>query len=236
MIDDVIQYNIITKFGYLCCLGNKACAQGYISDKKDILFLSGEHTNCCCAVGNSDSTSSLGEDSSNAQNSGDEDGERVTNHLEHSHSSNNMIDESTESTPASKSSSALSPGSHTAIPTHVQSRKGHRRTGSDPFASPGGQYKLGRHSLQHNFHRTHSYQNGHFNMAGSTPTSPINARHDFRGEVATFKATSAGIISTLSYCIEAMIKKEEHWQKRLEKVLHYNICISHNTPLVVLYF
>lgn len=129
-----------------------------------------------------------------------------------------------ESTPASKSANTLSPGSHAAIPTHVQSqsRQGHRRTGSDPFASPGGQfYKLGRHSLQHNFHRTHSYHNGHFTAAGSTPTSPINARHDFRGEVATFKATSAGIISTLSYCIEAMIKKEEHWQKRLEKVQSY---------------
>lgn len=170
-----------------------------------------------CHVGNSDSTSSLGEDSSIAQISGDEDGERVTNHLEHSHSSSNVVD---ESTPASRSSNALSPGSHPAIPTHVQSRQGHRRTGSDPFASPGGQfYKLGRHSLQHNFHRTHSYHNGHFSMAGSTPTSPINARHDFRGEMATFKATSAGIISTLSYCIEAMIKKEEHWQKRLEKVI-----------------
>lgn len=185
----------------------------------------------CCAAGNSDSTSSLGEDSSIAQNSGDEDGERVANHFEHSHSSNNMISESTESTPASKSSSALSPGSHTAIPTHIQSQKGHRRTGSDPFASPGGQYKPGRHSMQHNFHRTHSYHNGHFNVAGSTPTSPINARHDFRGEVATFKATSTGIISTLSYCIEAMIKKEEHWQKRLEKVLYSSTGIFTYTPL-----
>lgn len=160
----------------------------------------------------------MGEDSSIAQNSGDEDGERVTNHLEHSHSSNNVVG---ESTPASKSTVTLSPGSHSAIPTHVQSRQGHRRTGSDPFANPSGQfYKLGRHSLQHNFHRTHSYHNGHFNSTatGSTPTSPINTRHDFRSEVATFKATSAGIVSTLSYCIEAMIKKEEHWQKRLEKV------------------
>jgi len=171
----------------------------------------------CCSAGNSDSTSSLGEDSSIAQHSGDEDGERVANHIENSHFSNNVVD---ESTPVSRSSNTLSPGSHPAIPTHVQSRQGHRRTGSDPFASPGGQFhKLGRHSLQHNFHRTHSYHNGHFSTAGSTPTSPINARHDFRGEMATFKATSAGIISTLSYCIEAMIKKEEHWQKRLEKVI-----------------
>lgn len=182
-------------------------------------------------AGNSDSTSSLGEDSSIAQNSGDEDGERVANHLEHSQSSNNVVG---ESTPVSKSSSTVSPGSHPAIPTHVQSRQGHRRTGSDPFVSPGGQfYKLGRHSLQHNFHRTHSYHNGHFSTAGSTPTSPIiNARHDFRAEVATFKATSTGIISTLSYCIEAMIKKEEHWQKRLEKVLQYHLQIILNSTML----
>ena len=42
---------------------------------------------------------------------------------------------------------------------------------------------------------------------------------DFKGEAITFKATTAGVISTLSYCLEVMNKREEYWQKKFEKVL-----------------
>ncbi|XP_074388138.1 ceramide transfer protein-like isoform X2 [Zonotrichia albicollis] len=40
---------------------------------------------------------------------------------------------------------------------------------------------------------------------------------DFKGEAITFKATTAGILATLSHCIELMVKHEESWQKRLDK-------------------
>lgn len=42
---------------------------------------------------------------------------------------------------------------------------------------------------------------------------------DFKGEAITFKATTAGILSTLSHCIELMMKREDSWQKRLDKEL-----------------
>lgn len=41
---------------------------------------------------------------------------------------------------------------------------------------------------------------------------------DFKGEAITFKETTAGILATLSHCIELMVKREENWQKRLDKV------------------
>ncbi|XP_071795324.1 ceramide transfer protein-like isoform X3 [Asterias amurensis] len=40
---------------------------------------------------------------------------------------------------------------------------------------------------------------------------------DFKGEAFTFKATTAGILATLSHCIDLMRQREEQWQKRLEK-------------------
>ncbi|KAG7481436.1 hypothetical protein MATL_G00066560 [Megalops atlanticus] len=40
---------------------------------------------------------------------------------------------------------------------------------------------------------------------------------DFKGEAITFKATTAGILSTLSHCIDLMMKREDSWQKRLDK-------------------
>ena len=51
------------------------------------------------------------------------------------------------------------------------------------------------------------------------PASPkgINGI-DFKGEAITFKATTAGILSTLSHCIELMMKREDSWQKRIDKV------------------
>ncbi|XP_058472615.1 ceramide transfer protein-like isoform X2 [Solea solea] len=40
---------------------------------------------------------------------------------------------------------------------------------------------------------------------------------DFKGEAITFKATTAGILATLSHCIDLMVKREDCWQKRLDK-------------------
>lgn len=40
---------------------------------------------------------------------------------------------------------------------------------------------------------------------------------DFKGEALTFKATTAGIIATLTYSIELMAQREEAWKKRVEK-------------------
>uniref|UniRef100_A0A8C2YZF3 Ceramide transfer protein n=1 Tax=Cyclopterus lumpus TaxID=8103 RepID=A0A8C2YZF3_CYCLU len=50
------------------------------------------------------------------------------------------------------------------------------------------------------------------------PASPKGMNGiDFKGEAITFKATTAGILSTLSHCIELMVKREDSWQKRVDK-------------------
>lgn len=41
---------------------------------------------------------------------------------------------------------------------------------------------------------------------------------DFKGEAFTFRATTAGIVATLSHCIELMSQREDAWKKRLERV------------------
>lgn len=46
---------------------------------------------------------------------------------------------------------------------------------------------------------------------------------DFKGEAITFKATTAGILATLSHCIDLMVKREDSWQKRLDKVCNLYI-------------
>lgn len=52
-----------------------------------------------------------------------------------------------------------------------------------------------------------------------SPASPKGMNGiDFKGEAITFKATTAGILSTLSHCIDLMVKREDSWQKRLDKV------------------
>ncbi|KAM9394178.1 ceramide transfer protein-like [Pholidichthys leucotaenia] len=52
------------------------------------------------------------------------------------------------------------------------------------------------------------------------PASPKGLNGiDFKGEAITFKATTAGILSTLSHCIELMVKREDSWQKRLDREL-----------------
>ena len=40
---------------------------------------------------------------------------------------------------------------------------------------------------------------------------------DFKGEAITFKATTSGILTTLSHCIELITTREESWRRRLEK-------------------
>lgn len=40
---------------------------------------------------------------------------------------------------------------------------------------------------------------------------------DFKGEAITFKATTAGILATMSHCIEMMTHREEQWRKKLER-------------------
>lgn len=50
---------------------------------------------------------------------------------------------------------------------------------------------------------------------------------DFKGEAITFKATTAGILATLTHCIDLMVKREDSWQKRLDKV-----CAKHYLKLL----
>ena len=53
--------------------------------------------------------------------------------------------------------------------------------------------------------------------------SPLNFQNkhaiDFKGEAITFKATTSGILATLSHCIDLLTKKEEYWKRKYEKVL-----------------
>ena len=99
--------------------------------------------------------------------------------------------------------------------------KGHRRTGSDPFAfrqNPPHQVQGSKSS--HVRFSTGGSNGGTHNSNCISP--PDISGIDFRGEAITFKATTAGILSTLSYCIDAMNKREEYWQKKFEKV---KICV-----------
>jgi len=40
---------------------------------------------------------------------------------------------------------------------------------------------------------------------------------DFKGEAITFKATTTGILATISYCIELMVHREEQLRRKLER-------------------
>ncbi|XP_062516998.1 ceramide transfer protein-like isoform X2 [Corticium candelabrum] len=71
--------------------------------------------------------------------------------------------------------------------------------------------------------------------ANSLPSSPALSPHktsvataiaavskgvigvDYRGEAFTFKATTAGVLSMLSHCVELMNKREDQWKSRLKK-------------------
>lgn len=102
------------------------------------------------------------------------------------------------------------PGSshHSPLPSRFNPvAKGHRRTGSDPFA-----FQL---AVSRGYTRGHA-PNFSVGATGGTPSDFSTV--DFKGEAITFKATTAGILSSLSYCIEVMNKREDYWQKKFEKV------------------
>ncbi|XP_033749929.1 ceramide transfer protein-like isoform X3 [Pecten maximus] len=66
------------------------------------------------------------------------------------------------------------------------------------------------------------HSNVHFQGPSGKDLASILQQHgghavDFKGESFTFKATTAGIIATLSHCMELMAQREEAWRKRLEK-------------------
>ncbi|XP_054587430.2 ceramide transfer protein isoform X5 [Nothobranchius furzeri] len=66
----------------------------------------------------------------------------------------------------------------------------------------------------------HNHNNNGSKEKLFAPASPKGMNGiDFKGEAITFKATTAGILSTLSHCIELMVKREDSWQKRLDKEL-----------------
>ncbi|XP_053337034.1 ceramide transfer protein isoform X2 [Clarias gariepinus] len=71
-----------------------------------------------------------------------------------------------------------------------------------PTLRPDGDYLLNSNSSKEKLYSTSS-------------SGPIGI--DFKGEAITFKATTEGILSTMSHCIEIMVKREETWQKRLDK-------------------
>ncbi len=114
---------------------------------------------------------------------------------------------------------------HSPLPSRFNPSKGHRRTGSDPFAFRPTQLAVAR-----GFSRGHT---SHFS-SGSAGTPADFSTVDFKGEAITFKATTAGIVSSLSYCIEVMNKREEYWQKKFEKVLPLLlICIEEITLYII---
>ena len=55
-----------------------------------------------------------------------------------------------------------------------------------------------------------------FSVGGGSPSDVSGV--DIRAEAVTFKATTAGLISALSQCIELVNRREESWQKKLDKV------------------
>ncbi|XP_064475291.1 ceramide transfer protein-like [Ornithodoros turicata] len=65
---------------------------------------------------------------------------------------------------------------------------------------------------------------------------------DFKGEAITFKATTAGILATLSHCIDLMAQREDAWKRRLEREVDkrkkvedaYKHAMSEAQPPVVL--
>lgn len=108
---------------------------------------------------------------------------------EHPEEVEEFVKPSSSSTSLPRSMAPTSP-----IPARLNPIKGHRRTESDPFA-------FQQHTRPLQYHRT-----------------PIDvANIDLRGEAITFKATTAAIVASLSHCVELMSKREEYWQKKIEK-------------------
>jgi len=56
----------------------------------------------------------------------------------------------------------------------------------------------------------------------ASPSKDLLMQHglhavDFKGEAITFKATTTGMLATISYCIELMVQREDQLKRRLEK-------------------
>ena len=86
----------------------------------------------------------------------------------------------------------------------ISSHKGHKRTGSDPFAF--------RNTYQRHHHSRPS-------LGGLTVSSGSPPPHlDFRREAATFKATTIGILTAMHQLIEMCSKREDFWQRKFDKV------------------
>ncbi|XP_027008521.1 ceramide transfer protein isoform X3 [Tachysurus fulvidraco] len=62
----------------------------------------------------------------------------------------------------------------------------------------------------------HNHNGSREKLFQSLSTKGLNGI-DFKGEAITFKATTAGILATLSHCIDLMVKREDSWQRRLDK-------------------
>lgn len=104
---------------------------------------------------------------------------------------------------------------HSPLPSRF-TPQGHRRTGSDPFAFRPASLGVARgYSRGHTSHFTIGGAGGSV-AAGGGPPDVSNI--DFKGEAITFKATTAGVITSLTHCIEIMNKREDYWQKKFEKV------------------
>lgn len=107
---------------------------------------------------------------------------------------------------------AFSSANNSPSASRLSSKKEHRRTGSDPFA-----FKL---SNLHHSRSNHSRISGGVasSMSSGIESTDLNTI-DFKGEAITFKATTAGIIASLSHCIDLMNKREEYWKAKFDKVL-----------------
>lgn len=40
---------------------------------------------------------------------------------------------------------------------------------------------------------------------------------DFKGESITFRATTAGVLTTLQHCLDIINERDESWKKRMDK-------------------
>lgn len=144
-----------------------------------------------------------------------EDSDKVVGRRDHFHNGQQHL--STPSSPLTRSNdshrSFPDGGSSSTNNSPSAGRLAHRRTGSDPFAFR----QIPHHLHSRSPHLRHTIGGAFVGSGGNCP--PLNLSGiDFRGEAITFKATTAGILSSMKYCIDIMSKREEYWQKKFEKV------------------
>ena len=89
----------------------------------------------------------------------------------------------------------------------ISSHKGHKRTGSDPFA-------FRNYSYHPRHHHPRPSLGGGLSISSGSPPPHL----DFRREAATFKATTIGILTAMHQLIEMCSKREELWQRKFDKV------------------